>query len=211
MKYQFGRQTGKFARGQSVGVMAVMVLSGLCFVPLTYADHAQQETPSIVEAQGCTGEYAGRSVSEEVLLAILVDHGQWLFDHHDSKGKQANLCGAELSGADFREQDLSGANFQGANLSRADFTAATLVHVNFHKANVSEASLYAVDMRGANASGAMFRLADFRKADLSQANFAGADLRKANLARDSMAFRYFTWCQFGGSLLSGRRFRNGQW
>ena len=162
--------------------MAGIMLNVLYLVPHAYADHVQQETPAIVEAPGCVGEYAGRAVSEEALQVILDDHAKWVSHPSDSSGKPANLCGAELSGADFREQDLSGANFQGANLSRADFTAAILVHVNFHKANLTEASLYAADMRGANVSGGLLRLANFRKANLSQTNFSEADLREANLA-----------------------------
>ena len=76
MNYQLGRQTWKIARGQSLGVMAVVVLSILYVVPSVYADHVQQE-PSFGEAQSCAGDYAGRSVSREVLQAILVDHGKW--------------------------------------------------------------------------------------------------------------------------------------
>ena len=157
---------------------------------VTSGVHGKHLEPSVAKEGAppdCHGEFQGEKVSTEALQQILNAHARWLDNHNDPQGKQANLCGADLGGVDFREENLNGGNFQGANLARADFTAAKLVHVNFHKANVTEASLYSVDMRGADATGATFRMADFRKADLSQANFAGADLREANLAESGFA------------------------
>ena len=66
--------------------------------PMPDAAHGQQELSSSMEVQGCVGKYAGRSVSEEALQTILMEHAKWLQHHHDSGGKPADLCGAELSG-----------------------------------------------------------------------------------------------------------------
>jgi uncharacterized protein YjbI with pentapeptide repeats len=55
------------------------------------------------------------------LAPILADHVEWLADN--TKGKRADLSGANLTGA-----DLSGANLTGANLTRADLTWADLAN-----------------------------------------------------------------------------------
>jgi len=73
----------------------------------------------------------------------------------------ANLSGADLSGADLRVANLSG-----ANLSRVDLIGANLFRAN----------LFGADLRVANLSRAKLRLAN-----LFRANLRGADLFGANL------------------------------
>ena len=65
----------------------------------------------------------------------------------------ANLCGANLDGANLTRADLCGANLDGANLTRANLTRA--------------------DLYGANLT----------RADLCGANLDGANLTRANLTR----------------------------
>ena len=108
----------------ALGVVMVFSTGFGLGLPSAYGDHQNEASPIPDPGSRCEGPFKGKKISNEELRKVLDDHGRWLHDHQDSKGEQANLCGAELSGADFREQDLSGANFQGANLSRADFTAA---------------------------------------------------------------------------------------
>ena len=70
----------------------------------------------------------------------------------------ANLCGANLRGADLSDADLRGAELHGADLS--------------------DANLRGADLRGADLSDANLRGAYLRGADLRDANLRGASLHK---------------------------------
>jgi hypothetical protein len=85
---------------------------------------------------------------------------------------EADLYGANLSGANLSEADLYGANLSGANLSGANLSGA-----NLSGANLSEADLYGANLSGANLSGA-----NLSGANLSRANLSGANLSRANLS-----------------------------
>jgi len=78
------------------------------------------------------------------------------------KNKNANLSGADLSGADL----------YGANLSRADLSGADLYGANLSRADLSGAYLYGAYLYGADLYGA----------DLSGANLSGANLSRADLS-----------------------------
>jgi len=71
------------------------------------------------------------------LQEVLKLHKKWVEDN--TKGKRANLDGANLYGADLSGAYLSGANLSGAYLSGA---------------NLSGANLYGADLSGAYLSGA---------------------------------------------------------
>ena len=57
------------------------------------------------------------------LKAILTAHTEWLADN--TKGKRANLSGADLKGADLTGADLVGADLTGADLAGANLSGAT--------------------------------------------------------------------------------------
>ena len=88
----------------------------------------------------------------------------------------ANLCGADLYGADLRCAVLSGANLYGADLRCADLYGADL-----RCANLSGADLRCADLYGANLYGAVLRCANLCGANLRCANLSGANLRCAVL------------------------------
>ena len=94
-------------------------------------------------------------MTPEELKQILEDHKAWLAGK--SKGKRANLRGANL-----RNADLGGANLSDADLGNAD--------------------LYGANLRGADLGGANLSDADLGNANLSDANLRGADLYGANLS-----------------------------
>ncbi|EJN2432843.1 pentapeptide repeat-containing protein [Salmonella enterica subsp. enterica serovar Uganda] len=79
------------------------------------------------------------------LSKILEEHKVWITSMHES-GSRADLCGANLRGANLRDADLRGANLRDA------------------------------DLRGADLRGANLRGADLRDADLRGANLRDADL-----------------------------------
>jgi len=104
------------------------------------------------------------------LSHILAAHGRWLAGEGD--GEKANLAGADLCWADL----------YGANLSRADLRGANLYGANLRWANLGRANLGRADLRGANLYGANLRWANLSWANLSGADLSRADLRGANLS-----------------------------
>ncbi len=79
----------------------------------------------------------------------------------DADLRGADLSGANLSDAYLRGADLSGANLRGADLSYADLRGANLSDADLRGADLSYANLHGADLRGAN---------------LSDANLSGANL-----------------------------------
>ncbi|EEJ8781126.1 pentapeptide repeat-containing protein [Salmonella enterica subsp. enterica] len=104
------------------------------------------------------------------LSKILEEHKVWITSMRES-GSRANLCGA----------DLRGANLYGANLCGADLRGANLYGADLRGANLRDADLCDADLRGADLRGADLRGANLRDADLCDANLRGADLRGADL------------------------------
>ena len=120
-----------------------------------------------------------RTIATEELKKILEEHEKWL--ENPMTGKKAflhnaDLRGANLSGAYLYNADLRGADLRSANLWGADLSGADLHNADLRGANLSGAYLYNADLRGAD-----LRSANLWGADLSGANLRGADLRSANL------------------------------
>ncbi|ELE9411742.1 pentapeptide repeat-containing protein [Salmonella enterica] len=78
----------------------------------------------------------------------------------------ANLCDANLRGADLCDANLRGADLCGANLRDANLCDANLCDANLRGADLCDANLRDANLRGAN---------------LRDANLCGANLRDANL------------------------------
>ncbi|EBP3403733.1 pentapeptide repeat-containing protein [Salmonella enterica subsp. enterica] len=93
----------------------------------------------------------------------------------------ANLCDANLCGANLRGADLCDANLRGANLRGANLCDADLCGANLRGANLCDANLCGANLRGADLCDANLRGANLRDADLCDADLCGADLRGANL------------------------------
>ena len=125
---------------------------------------------------------------------ILRKHMMWL--NNDADGEcadlcdanlrganlcNANLCDANLRGANLRDADLCGANLRGANLCDADLCGANLRSANLRGANLCDADLCDANLRGANLCNANLCDANLRGANLRDADLCGANLRGANL------------------------------
>ncbi|EHU6571441.1 pentapeptide repeat-containing protein [Salmonella enterica] len=104
------------------------------------------------------------------LSKVLEQHKVWITSL-DQEGSRANLCDA----------DLCGANLRDANLCDADLCGANLRDANLRDANLRGANLCDADLRGANLCDADLRGANLCDADLRGANLCDADLRGANL------------------------------
>lgn len=110
----------------------------------------------------------------------------------DSRLKDRNLGGLDLSRKDLTGLDLRGFMLTSTNLEGSDLTATDLRGLHFTQTNSVQASFVAADLRGADLSFGYFNNADFTAADLrgarlaealcSECTFAGADLRGAFLA-----------------------------
>ncbi len=124
------------------------------------------------------GKYTdGRPITEDDLMYTLELHNIWV-ETSGADLSGANLCMADLRGANLRWADLSG-----ADLCMADLRGANLRGANLSGANLSDAVLYGANLTEAVLSGAKLSGADLTEADLSRANFGGADLSGANLYR----------------------------
>ena len=78
---------------------------------------------------------------------ILQNHKLWLAE---AGGERANLCFADLRGANLRGANLSHANLRGADLSRADLSRADLRGADLSRADLSRADLNLADLSGAD-------------------------------------------------------------
>jgi len=135
----------------------------------------------------CTGKYKGGEIpTKEDLAKILQAHEEWV-DSRGAKGKKADLCEANLRGANLEKAFLNGANLQEASLFQANLQQADLRGANLQKAVLDWAHLEKADLRGANLQEADLRGAHLQEADLFQANLQQAYLRGANLQKAVLA------------------------
>ena len=118
----------------------------------------------------------------ESIEAILKEHGYDCLrgaDLRDADLCDANLSGAELRYADLRDADLSDANLIGANLRGADLCDADLSDANLRYADLRYASLCHTNLKGAD-----LRDADLRGADLHRAYDVQLSIAKTSIIPD---------------------------
>jgi uncharacterized protein YjbI with pentapeptide repeats len=177
-----------------------------------------------IESNEMLGEPAGLSWTDlrgRNFLELFPDHKKWVqsggkegtriklrqigFDNSDIR--DANLQGADLSKAKFRESHLEGANLSesnlifaklgGAWLQEADLTGAnlqiaelqgsyldgaTLINTNFRDSNLKSASFIEADLRNSDLQFAKLSGAKLIRADIRGADLCGADLKGAYLS-----------------------------
>ncbi|EBK9954439.1 pentapeptide repeat-containing protein [Salmonella enterica subsp. enterica serovar Typhimurium] len=109
------------------------------------------------------------------LSKILEEHKVWITSMRES-GSRANLCDANLCGADLR-----GANLCDANLRGADLRGANLCDANLRGADLRGANLCDANLCGANLCDANLCDTNLCDANLCDANLCGANLCDANL------------------------------
>lgn len=122
--------------------------------------------------------YKGVSVTQEQLREILIDHENWRVNEG---GQRANLCDADLRGANLKDTVLFEANLRGAILDYANLKGADLRSANLKDAALYEANLRGVYLSKANLVNANLRQADLEGAKLILANLKGSYLHGANL------------------------------
>jgi uncharacterized protein YjbI with pentapeptide repeats len=124
---------------------------------------------------------------------------------------EADLRRTDLHGADLRGADLGEAHLSGANLRRADLGGAYLRRAYFIRADLGGADLRGANLAGANLMGADFSGADLRRVDLMRtdlvgANFSGADLGEAHLSGTNLGGANFRGADFHQTVLTETMF-----
>ncbi|EAA8475379.1 pentapeptide repeat-containing protein [Salmonella enterica] len=119
------------------------------------------------------------------LSKILEEHKVWITSMRES-GSRANLCDADLRGANLCDTNLRGADLRGANLCDtnlrgADLRGANLCDTNLRGANLRGANLCDTNLRGADLRGANLCDTNLRGANLCDTNLRGANLCDTNL------------------------------
>ncbi|EAR5745033.1 pentapeptide repeat-containing protein [Salmonella enterica] len=119
------------------------------------------------------------------LSKILEEHKVWITSMRESGSRanlcDANLCGADLRGANLCDANLRGADLRGANLCDANLRGADLRGANLCDANLCGANLCDANLRGADLRGANLCDANLCDANLCDTNLRGADLYGADL------------------------------
>ena len=87
-------------------------------------------------------------MNRKELQEIIAAHGRWIRD--EPGGERADLCGANLYGANLCGANLYGADLCGANLYGADFGGADLCRANLYGADLGNANLYNANLDGAD-------------------------------------------------------------
>lgn len=120
--------------------------------------------------QGCP-KTNKKKFSREAIMQVQESHSKWLKKPSTPDGARANLCEADLTGAEFNMAMLAGANFSHAILHNAKLQKTNLTRANFKKAQLQNASL----------NEAMLHMAIFQESNLDGASLEGAMLFQANL------------------------------
>jgi len=133
---------------------------------------------------------AGRHISEDRLIGILVKHKKWLSSRQTAgaRGDLSHMClksldlpGVELQKANLKDVDLEGANLKGAKLQSANLEGAKLRGANLELSDLEMGNLERADLVGARLSKAGLAWVNLRNAALEGACFSGAELVAANL------------------------------
>ncbi|ELV7905526.1 pentapeptide repeat-containing protein [Salmonella enterica] len=114
------------------------------------------------------------------LSKILEEHKVWITSMRES-GSRANLCDANLCGADLRGANLCDANLRGADLRGANLCDANLRGADLRGANLCDANLCGANLCDANLCGANLCDANLCDTNLCDTNLRGADLYGADL------------------------------
>ncbi len=114
----------------------------------------------------------------------------------------ANLSGADLSGARLLQANLSGANLSRAALSGADLSRTSLYGADLSRANLSRTNLYGANLSRTNLSGANLSRANLSWASLSRADLSRTNLYRANLSRTNLYGANLSRTNLSGANLS---------
>jgi uncharacterized protein YjbI with pentapeptide repeats len=162
----------------------------------------------------------GNTCNRSDLDEILRKHRQWV-DSEEKSGTQAELNGADLSGAylygakltraelagakltkaNLSAADLTYANVKGADLTYANLSSATLIDTDLSKANLTKANLTYAKLTPSNLSEPTLTLPDLSGATLIEADLSNANLTKANLVYSDLTGATLSYANLSGAML----------
>lgn len=130
-----------------------------------------------------------RVYSTEQLENILEKHEEWLKDK--TKGAQADLSNADLSGLNLYDIDLRGAklsysDLSNTNLINSDLSYANLNNANLTNANLAKSYIHTSDLMYADLRYANLTNTDLTDSSLEYAYLDNADLTNANLLHSNL-------------------------
>jgi len=166
--------------------LGMLLLGLLALLLMNFGFALAQETKETETKKPWTGKLAdGRDIAEADLEQIIKAHELWLggefYKREFKGGKQADLRGAKLAGANLSWANLKRANLGGADLDQTNLSEASLVEVNLSEASMIGANLSRANLLLTNLSRANLWVAHLSGADLTMANLSGANLHFANL------------------------------
>ncbi len=122
--------------------------------------------------------------------------------HHRTYSKTLDLKFAQLQRADLRDAELD-AELQGANLTGAQLQEVGLRGAQLQGENLWSAQLQGVDLRGAQLQGAGLAGAQLQRVDLLSAQLQGANLMGAQLQGANLRFAQLQGVDLSGAQLQG--------
>ncbi len=122
--------------------------------------------------------------------------------HHRTYSKTLDLKFAQLQRADLRDAELD-AELQGANLTGAQLQEVGLRGAQLQGENLWSAQLQGVDLRGAQLQGAGLAGAQLQRVDLLSAQLQGANLMGAQLQGANLRFAQLQGVDLRGAQLQG--------
>ena len=134
-----------------------------------------------------------KTISKEVLDAMLLEHALWLKDNKQGKCIELrgyNLNKHDLSGTDLSYADFTGTSFLESKLCGTNFTCAKLHNATFDLADMSEAVLDEAELYGASICHA-----NLANVSAIKANFASCIMWNSKLNEASMAGACFYTAQ----------------
>ncbi len=117
--------------------------------------------------------------------------------------RDANLVGANLVGVYLRDAYLRGANLSGSNLSRADLGGSNLSNSNLRNSDLIGSNLSNSDLIGSNMRNSNLDDAYLSNANLSRAYMRGVHMRNSNLSGADLSYS-----DLGGAYLINSNLRN---
>ena len=138
-------------------------------------------------------DFSGADLTETIFIKPKLDE----VNFSEAKAEGVNFIEASCENAVFINADLTNARFpQNANLKGADFSGAVLDNANlmeadltdasFVKASMNNANLMKANLKNADLTGITAKKASFMKADLEEARMVGANLMEASLMNASL-------------------------
>ncbi|MCI4661362.1 MAG: pentapeptide repeat-containing protein [Neomegalonema sp.] len=184
---------------------AVMGMAGIELSPRltrpTQPDTASPEPASLSASPPSPAEEGAKESDKESTEPGAFTPNYPSLANADLKG--ADFTGAQLSQTDLSGADLSGALLQGAWLDQADLSGARLIGAQLSQARMSDARLPAAQLDQADLSWSTLLRADLSGASLRAADLSGVDLTDAQLDGADLAGAVLREADFAQASLVG--------